>query len=73
MTQVNSTGGSFTSPKKLLNELEVSEILNVSVRQVANLRERRLISYIKLGRAVRFDPDLLRIEIGRLSIQCAAE
>ena len=54
-------------PHRLLTTEEVAERLSVSPRFVRKLVERRQLSQVKLGRSVRFDPDLLDREITALT------
>ena len=51
----------------LLTTDEVAERLSVSPRFVRKLVQRRQLSRIKLGRAIRFDPQLLDREIAVLT------
>lgn len=44
------------APAALLTKDEVSDLLGVSTRTVENLMFSKSLSYIKLGRAVRFEP-----------------
>ena len=54
-------------PHRLLTTEEVAERLSVSPRFVRKLVKRRQLSQVKLGRSVRFDPDLLDREITALT------
>ena len=54
-------------PKPLLTTEEVAERLSISPRFVRKLVKRRQLSQVKLGRSVRFDPDLLDREITALT------
>ena len=54
-------------PKRLLTTEEVAKRLSVSPRFVRKLVKRRQLSQIKLGRSVRFDPELLSREIAALT------
>jgi excisionase family DNA binding protein len=53
---------------KLLTEKEQAAQLNCSLRHLINLRNRRKIPFIRLGRSVQFDPDAVARALEKLSI-----
>ena len=50
-------------------EEELAKELRVSQRHLINLRNRRLIPYIKLGRLIRYDRAAVQKAIQKLSIK----
>ncbi len=56
----------------LLNETAVATQLGISLRHLRTLRSRRLIPYLKLGKAVRFDPAAVSAAISRLTVTTPA-
>lgn len=42
-------------PVKLLKETEVQELMQCSARHIQNLRKRRLLTYLRIGRSIRYD------------------
>ncbi|MFZ5495280.1 MAG: helix-turn-helix domain-containing protein [Verrucomicrobiota bacterium] len=55
--------------EKLLTEDEVAEALRVSRRHVTNLRDRRLLAFVKLGRAVRFTVPAVENALKQLTVE----
>jgi excisionase family DNA binding protein len=53
----------------LLTEKRQAQALNCSLRHLANLRKRRQVPYIKLGRSVRFDPAAVERALAKLSVR----
>jgi excisionase family DNA binding protein len=52
-----------------LRELEVARRLNCSVRHVINLRQQRLIPFVRLGRrAIRYDWSAIQRALAKLSV-----
>jgi len=68
MNNETKQSGPSAPLKKLLTEQEMGEILGVSRRNLSNLRNARSIRFIKLGRLVRFDPDLVAADLARLTV-----
>ncbi len=69
MDQHISTSGAVSPLKKLLTESDLSELLSVSPRHIVALRQRGLLSYVRLGRLVRFDPERVARELGQLTVE----
>ena len=40
---------------EIINEQELAKELRVSLRHVTNLRARKLLPFLRLGRAIRYD------------------
>jgi Helix-turn-helix domain len=57
-----------TRATRLLKEKEQAEALNCSLRHLINLRNRRLIPFIKLGGAVRYDPAAVERALAKLTV-----
>ena len=53
---------------KLLRDKELAAELNISVRHVINLRQRRKIPFIRLGKSIRFDPAAVNRALQKLSV-----
>ena len=58
-----------TRATRLLTEKEQAEELQCSLRHLANLRKRRLIPYVRLGRSIRFDPAAVERALTKLSVR----
>jgi excisionase family DNA binding protein len=58
-----------TTAKEYLNTRELAELLGVSVRTVATLRQRRAIPYVKLGRVVRFKRDAVEAALKSFTVE----
>jgi hypothetical protein len=54
---------------RFLTSKDVLGMLQCSPRHLLNLRRRRLIPFIKLGRAVRYSPDEVARAISKLSVK----
>jgi hypothetical protein len=54
---------------QLLTEKQQAARLRICERHLINLRAKRLIPYIKLGRSVRYDPEAVQRAIQNLSIR----
>ena len=54
---------------QLLTEKQQAALLRVCERHLINLRNKRLIPYIKLGRSIRYDPEAVQRAIQKLSIR----
>jgi excisionase family DNA binding protein len=55
--------------KTLLTEKEQAQQLNCSWRHLVNLRERRLILFIKLGKLVRYNPEAVQRALEKLTVR----
>lgn len=55
MKSIPSASNTSTE-KKLLTTIEVAKELNICQRSVDNLRASQSLAYVRIGRAVRFDP-----------------
>lgn len=54
---------------ELLTETEQAKQLHCSTRLLRKLRARRMIPYIKLGRAIRYKPDAVARAIEKLTVK----
>lgn len=57
------TAPSTNQVREFLTSKEVANWLGISLRTVVNLRRRRVLPYVKFGRVVRFQRDLVMIAI----------
>jgi excisionase family DNA binding protein len=57
------------SQKSYITEWELAEELRVSQRHLINLRNRRLIPHIKLGRLIRYDRAAVEKAIEKLTVR----
>ncbi len=64
------TNGAGLGPR-LLNINEVAELMNVKPRFIRRLIEERRISYLKIGKFIRFDPTELDNWIQNCQIQAS--
>ena len=55
--------------KTLLTEKEQAQRLNCSWRHLVNLRERRQIPFIKLGKLVRYNPEAVQRALEKLTVR----
>ena len=55
--------------QQLLRENEQAEQLRCSIRHLINLRNKRLIPYIKLGKSVRYDPNAVQRALEKLTVK----
>jgi hypothetical protein len=55
--------------QQLLRENEQAEQLRCSTRHLINLRNKRLIPYIRLGKSVRYDPTAVHRALEKLTIK----
>jgi len=53
----------------LLTEKQQAQRLNCSWRHLVNLRARRQIPYIKLGRIIRYDPVAVDKALAKLTVR----
>jgi excisionase family DNA binding protein len=54
---------------QLVDETSMIVALNISRRHLAELRARRLIPFVKLGRSVRFNPTAVAAAIEQLTVR----
>jgi len=54
---------------KLITGEEQAELLSCSIRHLRNMRNRRLIPYVKLGGAVRYNPEAVARAIEKLTVK----
>jgi hypothetical protein len=54
---------------RFLTSKEVLGMLQCSPRHLLNLRKRRLISFVRLGRTIRYSPDEIARAMSRLSVK----
>jgi excisionase family DNA binding protein len=55
--------------QKYITEFELSEELRVSQRHLINLRNRRLIPHLKLGRLIRYDRAAVEKALEKLTVK----
>ena len=53
----------------LITEQEQAELLRCSLRHLINLRNQRLVPFVKLGRLVRYNPDQVEKAIQKLTVR----
>ena len=53
---------------KLISEHDLAETLGISKRHLGNLRTRRVLPYVMLGKSVRYDPAAVRQVLDRLTV-----
>ena len=53
----------------LISEKAQAELLGCSLRHLVNMRNRRLIPYVRLGKLVRYDPAEVERAIQKLTIR----
>jgi excisionase family DNA binding protein len=51
------------SDREYLTSTEVADLLRVSLRTVVNLRRRRVIPHLKIGRLVRFSREQVELAL----------
>jgi hypothetical protein len=61
--------GNLSPLKKLVNERELSALLGVSATHLGNLRKRRVLPYLLLGKAVRYSPDDVALALEFLTVR----
>jgi excisionase family DNA binding protein len=55
--------------RKLEREETVADMLGISSRHLRALRSQRLIPFIRLGRAIRLDPQAVARAVERLTVE----
>jgi hypothetical protein len=60
---------SAASVEGLITPPEMAAKLRVSLRSLANFKDRRLIPHIKLGRAVRYDEHAVMRALEKLTVK----
>jgi excisionase family DNA binding protein len=58
-----------SNPEKLATGSEIAGLLNISPRHLVNLRERRVIPFIRLGRVIRYNRTAVSMAIAHLTVQ----
>ena len=53
----------------LITEQEQAELLRCSLRHLINLRNQRLVPFVRLGRLVRYNPDQVEKAIQKLTVR----
>lgn len=53
----------------LITEKAQAQLLGCSLRHLINLRNRRLVPYLRLGRLVRYNPNEVERAIQKLTIR----
>ena len=54
---------------KLLKETEVLELIQCSARTMQNLRKRKLLTYFRIGRAIRYDMRDVEAALKKLKVE----
>ena len=54
---------------KLLKETEVRELIQCSARTMQNLRKRKLLTYFRIGRAIRYDMRDVEAALKKLKVE----
>ena len=57
-----------TQPREIVTEKELARELRLSLRGLINLRNRRLIPHIRLGRSVRYDRSAVQRALEKLTV-----
>jgi Helix-turn-helix domain len=55
--------------EQLLCEKEQAAQLQCSLRHLINLRNKRLIPYVRLGRSIRYDPAAVQRALEKLTVK----
>jgi hypothetical protein len=53
----------------LVTEKAQADILSISVHHLINLRKRRLVPYVRLGKSIRYDPNEVAKAVRKLTIE----
>lgn len=53
----------------LVTERTQARLLRVSLRHLINLRKRRLVPHVRLGRSVRYNPSEVEKAVEKLTVQ----
>ena len=53
----------------LITEKAQAELLGCSLRHLINLRNRRLVPFVRLGRLVRYHPDHVQKALEKLTVR----
>jgi hypothetical protein len=54
---------------RLITEKQQADQLQCSLRHLVDLRNKRLIPFIRLGRSIRYDPDAVQRALQKLTIK----
>lgn len=57
----------------LVTEKTLARLMNVSLRHIMNVRYRKQIPYIRLGRAIRYNPVAVEQALAKLTFQVDEE
>jgi hypothetical protein len=52
----------------LITEKAQAELLGCSLRHLINLRNRRLVPFVRLGKCVRYNPDAVQQALQKLTV-----
>jgi Helix-turn-helix domain len=55
-------------PREIVTEKELAKELRLSLRGLINLRNRRLVPHIRLGRSVRYDRAAVEKALEKLTV-----
>jgi len=58
-----------THQHTLITERQQAALLSVSHRHLINLRTRRLVPFLKLGKSVRYSPEAVAKALDKLTIR----
>ena len=58
-----------THRRTLVDEKTQAELLDCSLRHLINLRNRRLVPHIRLGKLVRYDPNAVQRALEKLTVR----
>ena len=58
-----------TRATRLLKEKQQAKELNCSLRHLINLRQKRLIPFIRLGQAIRYNPEDVQRALAKLTVK----
>lgn len=56
----------------LLTEPAAAAMLSITVRHLRTLRRRKLVSFVRLGRVVRFTPAAINAAVSKLTVNARA-
>ena len=58
-----------TSTPLLVTEKELATLLNISWQHLVNLRKRRLVPFVRLGKSVRYSPTKVAKALEKLTVE----
>ena len=54
---------------RLITEKQQAELLQCSLRHLVDLRNKRLIPFIRLGRSIRYEPNAVQRALEKLTVK----